>query len=123
MTEATADCSEPCQGVDGRTSTGPPNWTGLIKAITTALNRWWLTSAIVGTPGSMRKLPDIKAAWERMLPRCAHWARHDSSPTLLGVVREAAEVNDLKKLIERVRLHPGNPGKGMVHRQDREQHE
>ena len=28
-----------CQGVDARISTGPPTWTSLIKATTTALNR------------------------------------------------------------------------------------
>jgi hypothetical protein len=47
----------------------------------------------------------------------------DPWPTLPGIAREAAEVDDLKNLIERVRLHAGYPGKGMVHRQDREQHE
>src|SRR6185312_13007720 len=30
ITEAAADCSEPCQGAEGRISTGPPNWTSLI---------------------------------------------------------------------------------------------
>ena len=48
-----------------------------------------------------------------------------SGPGLAGLTGAglAPDVEDVGKLVERIRLHAGDPGERMIQRQDREQHE